>query len=415
VEADGAFGKESPLKIVVTVGGITNCQESAGAGKTLDVEYQVFSTDPIPAAQATPDERQTVAEKSATTVAEQNTVTNFKIRPLIGYDHTTKGIGGGDVMIRIPGKILDDFHFSGAGSSTTLRLDAELNSYLKPHRAALDLAELHAGYYYLQAPAQSLNLAEGSGHFRFAGASKAIQASSAQFSLRYGASVEQGLQQSNLPSATVANTITNSAFGAIRFYGGITASSRYSDGSVSYGLEDGGAGLSTLSLVKQIGDVRYGIRFPSCSHAQWDLQIRATGGGIVGGPILLNERFFGGNVITSFIPGDPWLIPDGPLIRSIPANSLIGNGLGGTSFYSANVTVGKVIKYSPMIPDEIENAQGFASGIAAAENTAETFFADDYEADSQEFKESHRPICGRTNFRLGRDRNNVEEDSCAGE
>jgi hypothetical protein len=387
VQADSAFGANSPIKIVVSVGGIDLCQEGESAPKTLDVVYRVFSTDPIPAARAGLDGRQTAIKESATTIAEQNTVPNYKVRPLIGYDHTYKGIGGGDVMVRIPGKHLSDFHFSGAGSSTSLLLDAELNTYSTLHLRALDLAEFHIGYHYLESPALALRLAQGSGHARFSGVSKPIHSAAAMFSLRYGASLEQGLQQSSLPEAMVADVITNSAYGALRFYGGIAGTTRYSDTAISYGLEAGGAGLSKLSFVKQLGDVTYGIRLPSRSHSAWDMHIRVTGGGIVGGPVLLNERFFGGNVVTSFIPGDPWRIPNGPLLRSLPANTLVGNGIGGTSFYSSNLTVGKVIKFSPMIPASIENAEGFASGIAAAENTAETFFADDYEADSPEFKQ----------------------------
>ena len=387
VKADSAFGENAPVKIVVTTGGLDNCQEQNDAPKTVDIVYRVFSTDPIPAIRTTPENRQSAVEKPATTVAEQNTNAKLKIQPLLGYNHTYRGIGGGELGSQIPGKIFSDFHFSGAGSSTTLLLDAELNGKQSPHLRALDVAEYHFGYHYLESPTRDLRLAEGSAHARFAGSSKPMDTASAQILLRYGASVEQGIQQSNLPTVHIpTSTIANSLYGAVRMYGGMTSTTRYSETAVSYGLEVGGAGLSDLSFTKQIGDITYSLRFPGGTHLPWDVQARFTGGGITGGPILLNERFFGGNVVSTFIPGDSWRIPNGPLVRSIAANLLAGNGLGGTAFYSTNLTVGKVIKSWPMIPTSIETAPGFASGVAAAEDTAQGFFADRYESDSPEFQ-----------------------------
>jgi hypothetical protein len=73
------------------------------------------------------------------------------------------------------------------------------------------------------------------------------------------------------------------------------------------------------------------------------------------------------------------------LIRSIPARRLTGTGFGGTSFFSANLTVGKIIYHSPIIPADIENSPGFGESIEAAEATAQTFFADDYTYNSAEY------------------------------
>jgi hypothetical protein len=387
VKEDSVFGENAPVKIVVTTGGLENCHEQGDTPKTIDVAYRIFSTDPLPVIRATPEDRQSATEKPATTLAQQNTTSYFKIQPLLSYDHTYRGVGGGDLELRIPSTIVNNFHLSGAGSSTSLLLGTDLSGSRAPHSRALDVVDYHFGYHYVEGPAHNLRLAEGSVHARFTGTSRPLETASDRILLRYGASVEQGLQQSNSPTINIlTNTITTSRYGAVRMYGGLTNTTRYSEAAVSYGLEVGGAGLSALSFIKQIGDITYSLRFPGGTHTPWDVQARLTSGGITGSPILLNERFFGGNVVSTFIPGDSWRIPNGPLVRSIAANVLVANGLGGTAFYSTNLTIGKVLKASPMIPTSIETAEGFASGVAAAEDTAQGFFADRYESTSPEFQ-----------------------------
>ena len=387
VTEDSAFGENSPVKIVVTTGGVENCDEREGH-KTVDVTYHIFSTDPVPALRATPEQRKNSVEEPATSVAEQNTQGSFRLKPLFGYDHTFKGLGGGEIVARLPGKIIDELHLLGTGSSTSLLLDGELSGSRTPHLRALDSAEYHLGYRYDQSPSGDLKLASGSAHARFTGSSKSLTSPSTPTVLRYGASLEQGLQQSNLQTnSAVSNTLTNSAYGSLRTYVGSTTTTRYSDTSLSYGLEVGGAGLSNLSFTKQVGDLSYSLRMPGGTHSPWDVQARVTAGGITGGPIVLNDRFFGGNVVTTFIPGDSWHIPNGPLVRSIAANLINGRGVGGTSFYSTNLTVGKVVKYWPLIPTSIEKAEGFESGVSAAEDTAQGFFMDGYLAKSKEFQD----------------------------
>jgi hypothetical protein len=384
VRNDSAFGETSRFKVVYSTANLTNCDEQANH-KTVDIVYYVFSTDPIPTLHTKPEDRATSTEQSTPKVAERNTQGALKLVPLGGYNNSFHGFGGGESVIRLPAKRLEDFRFQGTGSSNTLFLNGELNGKLEPHKKALDTVDYHLAYHYEESPTQALSLKLGSGQFRFTGASQELGAAMGpQTKLRYGLSLEQGLQQSNVPSGVaLTDTIANSRYGAIRLYTGITTSTRYSETIASYGLDIGGAGLGNLDYAKQIGDVSFSFRFPGCTHSPWDLQARATGGGISGGPVLLNDRFFGGNLVLPFIPGDSWLIPDGPLVRSITANYLNGTGYGGTSFYSTNITIGKVIKSRPLIPEEIENADGFSSGVEAAEDTAEGFFFDSKLASSQ--------------------------------
>jgi hypothetical protein len=200
--------------------------------------------------------------------------------------------------------------------------------------------------------------------------------------------IEHGHQQGSLVSAGQPDdTVESSRTGGLRVYAGMTTTTRYSETAVSYGFQAGGTGISALTFTKHIGDLNYSVRFPGGTHSQWDASGRITAGSITGaGPIPVNDRFFGGNTVTAFIPGDSWSIPNGPLVRSIATNLLSGAGFGGTSFYSTNLTIGRVLFSSPMIPDEIEKANGFGDAVESAERTAETWFADDYEAASPEFR-----------------------------
>ena len=380
VNNDGAFGT-SRAKVVVVTDKVQNCQDSE---KALDVAYHVFSSDPM-LASATPENRQALVNQPATSAAQDNTNSFYKFAPLTGYDHSRRGYGGGDVKITVPGGIFRDFDVSGSGSSSSRLLDAQMNGEKKPHKLLLDQVDYHLAYNYSDVPTSGLQLAKGFMNLRFTGFSKP-----GKLAFRYGASVEGGNQQSgHSPAAVPSDVLANSQYEALRFYTGLTYLTRYSSATVSYGIQRGGAGFGDLSFTKQVGDITYTRRLPGGSHRPMDVQARASAGGILSSePILVNDRFFGGNSISRFIPGDSWVIPDGPVVRSIASNRLSGDGFGGTSFYSANVTVGKVIYGYPLIPDAINSDPGFGQGLNAAEQTAENFFADDYETSSPEYKKA---------------------------
>ena len=376
VEADSTFGEDSPLKVAFTIGNLANCDERADH-KTLDVVYYVFSTDILSSLVAKSETHATSTEVTASEVAERNTQGPLKVVPLGGYNASYHGVGGGDAVLRIPAKIVQEFRFRGVGSASVLLLNGELSGKSNPRKKFLDTLDYHLSYRYEQRPTPMFALKQGTGQFRFTGVTDELSSAGMQIKLRFGASLEQGIQQSNAPvGSTLPYTVANSRYGAVRLYAGVTASTRYTETIASYGLGLGGSGLDDLNYAKEIGDISFNLRFPGGTHSPWDLHVRATGGGISGGQVLLNDRFYGGNVVAPFIPGDSWLIPGGPLVRSITANHLDGGGYGGTSFYSTNVTFGRVIKNWPLIPREIENTDGFSSGIQAGENTAEGYFYD---------------------------------------
>ena len=387
MRADGAFGPDLPIKVVVVTDRLENCVESGG-NPTVDIVYRIFSTDPLPAVTETPDERQAALSNQATTVAEKNTVPDYKIVPRLSYDHARRVSGGLDFAYRLPIGVLDSVNFAAQGSSSSSSFKGEIHGKKQPGLALLDQVEYSLNYSYSDMPGFNLELLKGVMEGRFLGVSKPLNSTRARIALRYGAALSQGNQQSNsFALALPANTITNSSYSALKFYTGITATTRYTEMAVSYGLQAGGTDLTNFGYTKHIGDVLYGARFPGGTHKPWDVSLRVTGGAIAGsGPILINDRFFGGNSVEQFIPGDTWTIPNGPVVRSIAPNRLAGTGAGGTSFYSTSLTIGKVLWGSPIVPAEVENAPGFDSAVQGAEKGAENWFADDYEGSSPEFK-----------------------------
>ncbi len=379
VQADSALGRDSQVKLVVTTMSLENCLEGAEGPNTVDVVYRIFSTDPIPAIEALPEARQQAVEAPATTAGRQTAISNYELIPRLGYDRTRRGYGGGALKVRMPGRLMDSFAVSGQGSSSSMEVMGALQGAAHVRKRILDQAGYQIGYLYTNLPASELRLSKGIARGLFLGYSAPIETAASRIVFRYAGGIEQGNQQTNLQGQS-------SRYGAIKLAGGFTSTSRYSEATTSYGFSANGPGLSNLGYQRHIVDFTYSSRFPGHTHRPWDVLARVTGGGITGGgTVLVNDRFFGGNTVEPFLPGASWNIPAGPLVRSIPANRLAGSGIGGTSFYSMNLTLGKVIKGWPLIPADIENAPGFDSGIQAAENTAETWFADDYQASAPEF------------------------------
>jgi hypothetical protein len=394
VREDGLFG-DSAAKVVVVTAAIENCMEDANP-KTVDIVYRIFSSDPIPTVRATPEQRRAAVDGPATTASEHNTRGSYKVRPMLGYDDAHRGFGGADLVLAIPATVFDDVHVLGSESPTSRALGLELDSPKAPNLRALDRVDYHVAYRYSKEPASDLVLSQETFQARFTGFSKQREIADYQISLRYGASLDAGNQHSDAAAASLpTGTITNAASRTFRGYAGIAGTGRYSEAAISYGLQVSQTGATGPSSAKHIGDLVYGNRFPARTHAPWDVQARVSLGAIAGSEnVLLGDRFFGGSSVSGFIPGDAWFIPNGPLVRSISSQSLNGEGFGGTSFYSMNVTVGKVIKGSPLIPAEIQTSDGFAQGISAAEDSAEGFFADDYLASSPEFTNAAKENAG---------------------
>jgi hypothetical protein len=189
--------------------------------------------------------------------------------------------------------------------------------------------------------------------------------------------------QSELDSAAGAGSIVQSSgYGSLKTYIGATASARQYSFAGSYGLQAGTLGASTsVAFVKHVIDLASAWTFlPKETsggdfHKPFNIEARLTGGVIQRRSRLpVAERFFGGNETQDFIAGDTWQIRSGPFIRSIPQNRLNGVGtadpVGGTSFYSVNLTFSRPVWGRPIIPREMAEDPEFFPAVEAAKATA---------------------------------------------
>jgi hypothetical protein len=201
--------------------------------------------------------------------------------------------------------------------------------------------------------------------------------------VRFGASLEGGNQQTESNAALGAgDNIASSGYGALKAYVGATANvGRYSVAG-SYGLQAGTLGASTsVEFIKHVMDLAATAQFmpkettPGNFHKPFNVEARLTGGVIQTlGQVPVAERFFGGNATQDFLAGDTWTIRSGPFIRSIPENRLNGvatvGPIGGTSFYSVNLTVSRPVWGRSIIPKEMSEDPEFFSAVNSAKGTA---------------------------------------------
>ena len=383
LDDDSAYGT-LPFKVTAGLARIKNCNESAQPG-TLEIHYDLFSTDPFSAAVA-PPESQAGQDRDPAKAAQNTTHSASRFIPSAMYDRTDRLAIGGTVKgnLQIPG--FRSITMSSLGSSSTRAIQAQLSGERDLGMRGLDHLDYRLQYAANDQPAGRLQLQENVLSLQAVASTKAFTLQSGnKIAGRYGLSIGSGNQQSTA-AETPPGTLARSHEGDIRLLVGTTYTTRYTGLAASYALRISGAGLDSLASAANIADAKFDWR-QGKTHTPWDIGARATAGIIAGSrDILLNSRFFGGNAVAPVLPGDSWMVPYGPLVRSIPRNRLNGLGYGGTSFYSTNLTIGKVLKSSPLIPAEIEKAPGFCEGITAAENTAETFFADDYETKSGAYK-----------------------------
>jgi len=201
-------------------------------------------------------------------------------------------------------------------------------------------------------------LKAGTGLGQIFGASRPVGRNDLTF--RFGASVEGGNRQSELPvSITDPNVAQQLGYGALKAYLGATANHGRRSWTASYGLQLSSDGDLGLNYTKHIFDAGYRLRYLWREHRPFRLEAQFTAGAIQtrGKPVPVAERFFGGNKVRSFIDGDDWIINTAPIIRSFPQNTfnLVGFNLpiGGEKFFSANVTVSQPVWNFPAVPFQI--------------------------------------------------------------
>ncbi len=392
VRARNANGSQK-VKVVVATMRLENCDTSA---RTLDVVYRVFTFMSAPALSRTFEARTNASERPATTGAQEGTEARFLVLPEGGYNHTRHGYGGLKASAAAPLGPFQKLDLASSFSSAAQEVHFDLAGSANSSSAALQHAEWRLGFHYTDLPAGEAKLKEAKLAAQFSATTRELSEGGAV--LRYGAALEGGHQQAG-GAALLA--VPNSAYGALKLYAGATRNWDRMAFTGSYAAQlastlTGGG----LDFSKHIADIGYSVRFlgmPKTNperlkalgslHRPLDIQARVTGGLIQGsGPIPAAERFFGGNQVHPFIAGDSWIINSDAFIRSIPENRLAALTLGGTRFYSGNLTISKVLGVGrALMPKELATTD-FLDALKSGLETAEGTLRDSYKTKDPTFQ-----------------------------
>ncbi len=413
-----ASGSDSTqaLKIVVVTGKPIDCDPNT---RSLSVVYSVFTNVYRPYLSHTFEQRTAEVQRPASTGAEGGTTGRFLVKPSGGYNHTRHGYGGIDFSARLPIAAIRQIDvFSSVSSNSTIDTLHAIGDW-EPRTTVLQHADWGVGFRYLDLPAGPAKLKTGKLSAQFSGSTKEVSALREVF--RFGAALEGGHQQTDFaPSSTFPNT----GFGAIKLFSGVTGRAARQTFTASYGLELGSTLTGgQLDFTKHLIDLGFSTRFlrqaatstlsTETVHRPLDLELRASGGIIQGTVIPPPDRFFGGNQVQNFIEGQTWVIPNGAFIRSIPENRL-GTSfssvvLGGTRFYSANMTISKVIWGRSLLPTELARDPDFLPALQGAIATAKGTLTDYYKSKDPAFSAAHSELTrlGNTVQQIGNELDQV--------
>jgi hypothetical protein len=384
------------LRVVVTVDHLENCVE---ATRTLKIHYVVYTAIVPSLSGKSFEQRQANVERPSTAGATTSSSGRLLTIPSFAYDHTRHGIGGGLIQSQAPLGIFDSIKIDTSASSNSLLGDLALSGQRTPAWRSLNQGQWQLAGVYRDIPTGAQNLKEGTLAASFFASSRELTAAGLLFN--YGASLAGGHQQSTAAGAP------NSSYGALKFVAG--AQGRWGPSALAgaYGIQLGSTLTGrTIDFAKHIVDLRYSAVFtpmpsfrePPChpgaacddrtkfigaGHRPFSLEARATGGLIQQFGVLPSvERFFGGNQQNApFIDGEPWDVRGQPYIRSIPAYQLGSAnpafGLGGTRFYSLNLTFAKAVVSRAILPKEL-GTQDFVDKLTGAVKSATGMLSDTY-------------------------------------
>jgi hypothetical protein len=377
-----AEANAEPLtRLLIVRGAVENCDDPGGAEPKLDVVYRVLTTNYNAYLSHTWELKQAEIEQPATTAATEQAKGFLSIRPFLNFNNTRQLFGGAQVILRTPGGVFDSLRLAASGSTKGNVEDFELSSSRQPKMPALETLEYRIGYEHSDLPAETNRLRTGTFFGQMFGASPPL--GSKGIILRYGAMLEGGNQQTDLVAqANAAGSDASSGYGGLKTYIGASLRRNAYSLAASYGLQLGTRGAtSKVDFTKHIANASFtaewalGEKNRTCGepHKPLTLEAEFAAGRIQSrGLVPVSQRFFGGNAEQEFIAGDTWSIRSDPYIRSIPEHRLNAQttlgAIGGTAFYSVNLTAAVPVWGRPIIPKEMEADPQF-SLEAAKEST----------------------------------------------
>lgn len=362
--------------LVLVTAGLENCDASA---KSLDAVYNIFSFS-IPA--SLDFERQSVATMVARSLIPSSLsrlFANTFAQPLLSYNAARGVYGGTSAHYQAPpGMLFDQASMLVTGSGNSLEGEAELSAARSRDRGALRDRDWGVNYRYSDvrsASEDSSAVRETTAGGRFGTFTKPLGALAS--GLRFGTAVHAGSGQTDARSPAV---FRNAATTALKLYaGGALGAGPYAV-RLSYGLQrtQPRSGV-TGGFLKHVIDTRHSFRFLPSDHRPVSVELDAGAGWMPNNRALpLHEAFYGGNVVRSFITGDPWEIRADPLFRGLPQMSVrnaAGTSFGATRYATLNTTVAFTVWGKPLVPDEVLSDAGFTSALKGQLSTAESALA----------------------------------------
>ena len=350
--------------------------------RTLAISYLVYSSEFLyhasrifekPADRIT---RSLAPGKLSNPNSLNNTNNKLLPQPIVGYDRARELFAGGKAAFTTENGIINQMSLDGTASANSAAADFDLAGSRDFARGILSHVDWRMGYDYFNLPSDPNRLKAGTGLAQIFGATKPLGRKDLTF--RFGASVEGGNRQSELPvSITDPLLAQQLGYGAIKAYLGATANRDRQSWAASYAVQLASDGEDfSLNYTKHIFDAAYRMRYLWREHSPFRLEAQFSAGVIQtrGKPVPVAERFFGGNKIRTFIEGDDWIINSAPVIRSFPQNTFNLVGLnapvGGENFFSANLTLSQPVWNFPAVPFAISQERIVRDALGGQLRTA---------------------------------------------
>jgi hypothetical protein len=328
---------------------------------TVDIVYRIYTSDPAYYASRVFEADHTSLTRRLAPpgmLPEQGSIKPF---PYLGFNHARNLLVGSRLSYSATSGLFSSVDADLSGSKDSATASLFLSGSRKFQQTWVNYLTWRLGYKYENIPGDQLRVKSGTAVLSLLGASRAMGALGTI--VRFGSAIEGGNQQAR----TVGGTVTQgNAYGSVKGYTGGTFNLGRKAFAGSYGIQFGSSSPQpSWDYTKQVANLSYNTRLLFAEHKPTAIDVQLGGGYISGNAasIPLSERFFGGNVQRNFIEGDSWHLPRNPLLRSFPeqdfGQGLQNGGLGGTNYYSANLTVAQAIWCRPIVPAGLSEDPSF--------------------------------------------------------
>ena len=360
-----------------------------GNPPTVDLVYHIYTTDPAYYATRVFEADHTSLTRRlapAGMLPEQGSIQPF---PYLGFNHARNLFVGSRLSYSASSGLFSSVDADLSGSTESATASLFLSGSRKFPQTWVDYLTWRLGYKYENIPGDQLRMKSGTAVFSLLGASRAM--GTLGTIVRFGSAVEGGNQQAR----TVGGTLTQgNAYGSVKGYTGATFNLGREAFAGSYGIQFGSSSPQpSWDYTKQVANLSYNTRLLFAEHKPTAIDVQVGGGYISGNlaSIPPSERFFGGNVQRNFIEGDSWHLPRNPLLRSFPeqdfGQGLQNGGLGGTNYYSANLTVAQAIWCRPIVPAGLSQDPSFRRALGGQIKTAREAAKLSYLAETRDLKQ----------------------------